>query len=627
MSQDAISPALAIAIAAVGIAALAIVEWRRRDRRNRIARIAASVAAVAALCGLGIYRIGANLEPRAVVDEAVLWTHNAAASGSHSTNAATHFALPGMVEKPANAVAVPDVAYIRREFPEIRRLRVVGDGLEPWQIEALRDVELIFDDAERKASTPAISFLNFPRDLAIGEPLRLQGSIEGLAAGKSMTLTVVSPDGTKTEATVNGADAPRTTFQVIAPAPRSAGQFVWQVNARSAGDGDELLNEQIGIAAVRPYLPRVLVLESSPSLETAHLQRWFGDLGGVLTSRTAVAQGRYRIATTADTAPEFGAIDRGLLAQHDVLLIDAEALHALATDERAAIEAAVMEEGLGVLAFVAGAEPAHLQGQPLLPWQLESEAVEESGPRTARVWWRGLATPLEHPIAVESLRMQLTPKQTSLVTDMQQRALVGAARHGRGQVAVSIVRDTWKWRLQDQPGEFASFWSHLLTRLAKPRDRQAERWAIENADSVPLAVNRPVELRLSGPEKPPVDAHVTSDGGDERVPLALAEDAVDPHHWRSTFWPQRAGWHRVQLGPAGAHLDFFVHEADAWASLAPERRNTATRLAAARSSQPPHAKAQRDEQVQSGAASTVLLYVLFLCSTGYLWVERRRASA
>jgi hypothetical protein len=208
--------------------------------------------------------------------------------------------------------------------------------------------------------------------------------------------------------------------------------------------------------------------------------------------------GTYRFATTAEAAPEFGTIDRALLAQFDVLLIDAEALHALASDERAAIETAVAEEGLGLLAFAAGADASRLRGQPLLPWQLEAEAVDENGPRTARISWPGLASPLEHPVSVESLRLQLAPPQTSLVADTQQRPLVGAVRHGRGQVAVSIARDTWKWRLQDQPGEFASFWSHVLTRLAKPRDRQAEDWAIENADSIPLAANRPVELQLSG---------------------------------------------------------------------------------------------------------------------------------
>jgi hypothetical protein len=77
-------------------------------------------------------------------------------------------------------------------------LRIVGDGLEPWQLDAVRDVELIVEQADRKAARPTISILGFPRELAIGEPLRLQGSIDGLAAGQAMTLTVTSPDGTKT---------------------------------------------------------------------------------------------------------------------------------------------------------------------------------------------------------------------------------------------------------------------------------------------------------------------------------------------------------------------------------------------------------------------------------------------
>jgi hypothetical protein len=70
-----------------------------------------------------------------------------------------------------------------------------------------------------------------------------------------------------------------------------------------------------------------------------------------------------------------------------------------------------------------------------------------------------------------------------------------SARRGRGEVAMSLARDTWRWQLAGKGEAFAGYWSHLLSHLAR-RD-SSDSWRIANEETAPLFVNRPVELRYS----------------------------------------------------------------------------------------------------------------------------------
>ena len=622
--MSAVSPAFAILIAVVAAGALAALEWRRRDERHRAARIAASVAAATALVLLGAYRIAAHEPSTPAATEAALWTANAAETALENATSDAHFALPRASVKPAGATVVPDVAYIRRHFPEVRRLRIVGGGLEPFELNALAGLELVFDETSREPGAPAITFLLAPRELPVGEPLRLQGRIGGLAAGEQATLRFAAPDGAKAEVAITG---PAQTFEIVAPGPQSAGRFVWHLTAQRGNSEEIFVDEEIGVAVVRPTLARVLVLESSPRLETAHLQRWFAEIGGTLVARTTVGQERYRFASSGDGVVEFHAINRELLVPFDIVVVDLEALDALAPAERDALETAVRDEGLGVLVRISSAEPISPATQAFIRSAVERDesAQVDDALRTARLQWRGLGAALEHPVAVAAVRVQLNDRQQALVTDTQQRPIVVSGRHGQGQVALTIARDTWRWRLHDQNAVFAGYWSHLLGELAKPRDLHAPQWAIENPPSAPLIVDQPVQLRLSGAAERTADVRAAT-AGEEPTALPLAEDPAEPTLWRTTFWPRKAGWHRVQLGPDGAHLDFHVHDRGAWASLAPARRTAATRTAAATQKSTPAATAADIAEASDGL-TIAGLYALFLLGAGYLWFERRRAAA
>jgi hypothetical protein len=213
---------------------------------------------------------------------------------------------------------------------------------------------------------------------------------------------------------------------------------------------------------------------------------------------------------------------------------------------------------------------------------------------------------------------------TALVTDSRGAPLVDAIARGCGQIALSLVRDTWQWRLQNQSAAFARYWSFLLGRVAKAQ--VAEGWRVANAPGAPLIAHQPVELENLSTAGVPRPGEVRIDGDRQTITVPLAQDFAEPLRWRTTFWPRTSGWHDVVAPNSGTRLDFFVHDADEWTSVRAENRRAATERFAALSKESPRV-AFEDETRGVTTAGTWACFAVFLLSSSYLWVERRVRSA
>ncbi|MBC7369192.1 MAG: hypothetical protein H7343_20690, partial [Undibacterium sp.] len=325
---------------------LAWLEWRRVERARLGVRLGAVTLAVAALAGLGGR---SRLGEAAGGAEAVLWTAQAAGAVDSAADGASggrRFALPDAKGAPADAVVVPDPAYLRRTFPEIAMLEIRGDGVAPDEVAALAGLRVGF-----RAGAIAVGFtsVDAPKEIAPGENVRVRGRVSGLVVGKRVVVTLEGPDGAVlTNALTVGAGGEADFDFVAAPAP-AVGRFEWRLRLATAEAPERILEqESLGVAVVAPVLPRVLLLERAPRMDTARLRAWFASMGGRFTSRTLVSRDRYRFAGSAGDVGEFGPLDAKLLAGYDVVLTEGATLVALSDAERKLVREAVTEKGLGV---------------------------------------------------------------------------------------------------------------------------------------------------------------------------------------------------------------------------------------------------------------------------------------
>ena len=622
--------------ALVAAAVLCAAEWCRPDRRWLAARLGATILAVAALA-LWAVRPAWRADRAADTGKevaAVLWTPSTRIIPAPAdADPRRRFALPG-ASFPADAgvTVLPDAATWRRRFPDVTRVRVLGDGLEPAELTALAGLRVGFDPGPAPDDARlAVCSLRCPRVLALGEPLMVQGRVAGLPVGGTATLILEAPDGNKTAADTAPAGPDGTAgFALRAPAPAAAGR--WEFRLR-CGDGGT--DEALGVEVRAPVLPRVLILESAPRFDTAALRRWYEEAGGALRARLRVGQDRYRFFAAPGTpaAGEFDALDAPLLAGCDLVVADARALAALPAPERDLLRTAVADTGLGVLALADDAvlPPATVAPDRawLLPWTLRApppspDLPEADAGHLARLAWPGLGPSAEVPLPVPPCEIVLRPGQAGAVRDDQGRTLAAVAPCGRGTVALTLVRETGRWRRADTPGLFAGYWSALFSRVARPLAAPA-RWTLADGDDGPVFVDRPLEFVWSGAaDAPPPAARVVDGSGAAPVALAPAADPSVPGRWRVTFWPRRAGWHRLESGSAGGYaaMDFHVSPAASWPALAVERRRSATARFAARSTDVPAAA----NPPAPGPLPAGGWFAAFLLGAGFLWGERRLAA-
>ena len=636
--------AAAAAVIAAGI--LILEEWRRPDRRRLPWRIVAALLAVLGLALLGLRPAwrARRSSPDGAGTEASLYT-----PGGRALPAATglRFALPlPGTAAPPDAVVLPDVAALRRNFPQAGTLHVYGDGLEPFDLAALRGLRVRFHSPAPPAQ-PAITFVRCPRELPLGAPLELQGRVDGLPPGETASLTLASPDGSTTEtATAPAGRDGSAAFTIRAPAPPTVGRFEWRLRlTRSGSPGDPL-----GVAVVRPTLPRVLVLETTPRFDTSALRRWFEQAGGTLAARTQVGKDLYRFfgpaAGNGNAPGEFAAIDGPLLAGYDLVLADGRSLLALKDAERTALGAAVANDGLGVLTLAddavlpaAGAavpEAAKSPAAALLPWTLRpvngdptgDEPAAENADRSVRLRWRGMPLPMNAPAEAVPWEITLPPTQTPLIRDDQGRAVAAAAPQGRGQLALTLVRETGRWNRTANPAAFAAYWSHLFSRLAR-RDETGGHWSLADGEAAPVRVDEPVELVWQGASAVSFPPAVVTDAAGTSATLPCIQDATEPGRWRVTFWPRRPGWHQVSTGVRQGTtmpFDFYVAAPGDWPALAAARRRMATARFAAASGDAAGTAAVPVTAAEPVPIAAGWWFGLFLLGAGGLWVERRLAA-
>lgn len=605
---------------------------------RRVLRPVAFALCVAALAVLG-WRAW---QPRAALsdprEEIVVWTPGANADALARAPAGIAVALPAAAA-PTSVRRVPDASFLRRAYPRLRRVHVIGDGLDATEAAALRDLEIIWHPpAPRALDVPQLTALSVPTTLAVGDALRVQGRVAGLPSGRATALVLEAPDRSRQTVELHGDDRGEVSFSLTSAPAAAAGRLEWTLRLGATGAPVTL-----GVDVVPPRLPRVLLLLGSPAPEGARLQRWLAERGARVASRTRVSAEHRRFAAAHGAPTSFEAVDATLLREFDVVIATDDALADLAAAERTALADSVAQRGLGTLLL--GEPPATPADRIFSPWPPASEPTTTTpsandDPDTRLVRLRLVdGSELAEPVAAPRVALAVLPLSRVLARDTQDRVVSAAVRHGRGWIARSLALDTWRWQQAGHPETYARFWSALLSALAAPA---AGQWQPPPAHA-PRFAGAPLPLAWVGPAaSAPRSVRIVPHGGGP-IELPLAPDPTDADRLTALFYPPQPGWYELR-DSAGAGFAFHVEPADALPGLQAQARrdatatlvnaNTSTRPTAAPSSASPTTAPPASSAVSTPTPATAatpppldaLAFGLFLLGAAVLFWDTRRAG-
>lgn len=588
---------------------------------SRALRVSASALAILSLAMLGRESFRSLPDHSSPTTDVTLWTAGVSTTGRTADNPRIHVALPDAHAFPDNASRVPDVAYLRWAFPKLRRLIIEGDGIDESEGAVLRGLDVTWRrPAAGPLRTPELVSVSAPREIPVGQRMQVQGRIRGVRLGEELPLMLEGPDGSKPTMIMPTASDGDLAFQITDESAAVApGAFEWKL--RLGPKGEPLV---FGAVVTLPQHPRVLILQSSPAVEGARLQRWLAESGVPVLTRTRVSADHFRFSSANGPADEYARLDSAVLAKFDVVITHDPALGELAETERTALETALRDTGLGLL--IIGDYDGTSSSPLFTPWQLQriTGADETDDRRMSRVRLRD-GTELGELASVLPAEFVAFHSARWLARDPHDRILVAAFPRGRGWLARSLVTDTWRWLQSDRSEIFATFWSNLLSAVAR-RGTMEGQWTLDHG-SGPIFDGDPLKLSWScAPDVALSHAQIrfVGDANDALVPVELVRDATEPTRARAVFYPTRHGWHEVRILPNGPLFAFHIQSRETLPELRAERRRDVTARLVARASELPRGPESEDARSSPPFLSDWLWLALFVVSIGALWWGERK---
>ncbi|HXB35832.1 MAG TPA: hypothetical protein VNV35_20540, partial [Puia sp.] len=200
------------------------------------------------------------------------------------------------------------------------------------------------------------------------------------------------------------------------------------------------------------------------------------------------------------------------------------------------------------------------------------------------------------------LRLQVEKKELGLIIKTDSGLL------RREPVGVMVLDTVWGENatyirlMKGQAVDYSKHWAELLRLVARPKP-SADQWSWEPVEP---KVGDEVDLTLQTAAEAP-QGTMAQDG--RAVSVYLAEDAVLPFVWHGRYWPEKAGW--VRVNDSGW---LYVWPRGSWPAMG--GREPVAKAASV--------KAERDPaRVEEVPVSKYWMYTAFLLSIFFLWVERK----
>nr|WP_295661748.1 carboxypeptidase regulatory-like domain-containing protein [Polymorphobacter sp.] len=509
----------------------------------------------------------------------------------------THLvALPEAPEI-AGADRAPDLATALRRFAPAR-LKIVGDGLEPRDIEAVNGIPVDFTPGKPPSGLIRV---DFPPPVAPGATITVGGRVSGIT---HPAVDLVDPAGRRVDTAV----------------PDAAGDFVVSGTARASGPARFTLKVRSGSQVIEEApVPewtsaappvRLLLLAGAPGPETKYLRRWASDAGMTVHSQIATGGG-----LALGDSPL--AISPSTLQQFDIAVLDERSWGSLTSGERSAMLAAV-RAGLGLLVRIDGplSVPDRTALQSLgftvaasegsapvtLPRVDEAASLARDGPGSSDAPSRLNRDAAVPPLTRWTARLT-APTATPLLRDATGATLAPWRSEGEGRIALWPLDDSFRLVLAGHAASYDDLWRAAFAKLGRGKPQATPR--IEQ----PARVGQRVALcNLAG-----VATVTAPDGGSTTL-------VDDPAAGCAAFWPRTTGWYYLrQQGQATAY-PFAVEAAGTW----PNVRARAIRDATLRLASAPAARLSTTASQGFAGGLWPWLLAWLAATIGLWWFERSK---
>lgn len=495
------------------------------------------------------------------------------------------------------AIKVHDAAFIARNYPQIAKIHLIGNGLPAYELPSLEPYHTQF---HLNAPPTGFQEVTYPKQSIAQEDFIVKGTYQ-IGSDSSVTLLLSNPGGITDSVLIN-TKSPETF--TLKDKPKEAGRYVYHLIVKNT-QGDTLNNEPVPVEIQPQRKLNVVIINHFPRFETKYLKNWLAEQGHQVAVRSIISKNKVKDEFANQTAISFQLTPR-LLQQIDILIMDATYAQNLGAGTLATLQKAVKTQGLGVLiqADESGNVPVTLAKFPL--GQTDQDKALVNGP--------DFGIKGSYKLTQLPYLLQQRVGTLALVNNTQGQTLVGYNINGLGAVGISLIEESYQMLLDGKPNYYTAYWTHILNQLAK-KQRPINLWKINTI--FPL-MGEKCDITLNTSLPKPIGEITDIEGNAE---FYLQNQLDFPQKWQGSIWPKQAGWHQLGVkNDTTGTTPLYIFAEKHWKNWRIRQQIMANKQWAQK-----HKDRMSLEKKQplSHQQSIPLGYFfgLFLLSTGFLWLE------
>ena len=462
---------------------------------------------------------------------------------------------------------------------------ILGEGLAPfdfYQIDSLNASYL-----GNHESTGIIK-LHYEQEQVVGNPITIEGLYAKPEKGKKLVLE--NPAKTALDSVVFADDS--TQIFKLSTQLNVIGNYEYSIVEKDSL-GTILDANPIGISVVNENALRVLVINGFPTFETKYLKNYLAEKGHEIVVRSQVTQGKFKYEYfNLNTKPSVDFSEKSL-QQYDLLIIDAQSFRNLGRNQKSNLEGVVRNDGLGV--FVQPTAAMNGTVNYLADFSFQSDNNENANLEE----WPKINVS-KYPSHFRA-NFALQP-----IHKLNNHIFTAFKPLGNGSVGTSVFINTFELVLSGNTNVYQILWSETINALSK-KQMPSVHW---EANDHMAFKGEPFYFKI----RTHINDPKVLDNTNGLIPLL--NDIDNNSLWHGKTYPKKTGWQALQLEQDSIQVfHYFVADTSQWTSLKSYKTSTSN-------------KRQFNSNKEMGESYTtqqpmplIWLYVLFVLSMGYLWLE------
>lgn len=496
---------------------------------------------------------------------------------------------------------LPHISYLPSLLASGSSLFILGDGPSPGSLAYLDGFALNHLAGKRKEGIRALSFSAY---LQKGDSLLVSGS---RAVGKDTASIKLSLAGKLLDSAIV---YPESESFLLKHRPKLSGPLHYQLLVEGISR-DTLEYITLPVKVQENKSLQIALFTGYPSFESKYLKNWLAKQGHSVFYQAEMAPDRYVREWLNLPDKSLQGLNKKLLSQVDLLLVDQSYLTSLTQPSQELIEGAV-KEGMGLLVLANGTS---LNLRRKVWGKLPGLQL------TGRIKEKKLLTGNNATKSGKFRHYEAQGPDWIKETDQVEGLGFLHVPYGLGNFGISLLLETYPLLLQSREEAYAQQWAFLLNKTVG----SAASGSLLSA-GFPAVKGRKHKLVAWQTKKKEPQLVLTEPNGQKQV-LPLIQDSRVPERWVAYHWPEEEGIYQLNW-PGNDSINFQVLGSAALPAL--RQHESVEQLQDFILNQETKDKPEASPEPETGnigytekIVSIYWFYLLFLVCLTTLWVERK----